>query len=198
MFDLGLTSAFPSDTVVFRCCETGARRPAETRSRSTDSVRLDIQRNPALLPRTLATHPGCRVATLIRLNVAGTRITVPSPPMEAQFLVGTDVVASTPDGFLHGNPSWRRTGGHLGTSVANPLPLRCRFRLGRSNGLVERWILVVERHLSLPIGGRSSALIRHPHGTSGTTSDRDFPLPMSRNPAGEYPYQLKPSSSTDV
>ena len=133
------------------------QRSTEAPSLSTNSGRVSSS------PQSWASSSSC----VIRLDVARTRITVPRPPMEAQVLVGTDVVASTPDRFLLGNPSWRLAGGHLGTGAASPLPLRCRFRLGRTNGPVERWNLVVERHLSLPLGGRSWALIEQPDYSLG-------------------------------
>ncbi len=165
MLDIGSTSAFPEGTLIFSPGGTGwpgdlKRLLPDPRTR----VGLYHPHNPArLLPRTFEAHASCRVGTLIRLDVAGTRITVPSPPMGAQVSFGIAVVASTPDRFLLGNPTWWLEGGHLGTGVANPLAFR--FRLGRSNGPAGLWILVVERHLSLPLAGRSSALIGQPDCT---------------------------------
>lgn len=115
--------------------------------------------DPTLLLRCpLGSHPSRRVGTLIRLDVTWTCITVLGPPMGTQTSVRAEVVASTPDGFLLGNPTWRPTGGHLGTRKTNTLRLRCRFRFRRSDNSANRRIQVVERHVNLPVAGRSWAL----------------------------------------
>ena len=167
MFDTGLTSALREDTLIFSPGQTG--RPGDLQRLLLDPrtrVGFYHRHNPALLlPRTFEAHPSRRVRALTCLDMAGTRITVPSPPMGAQVSFGTDVVASTPDGFLLGNRTWSLDGGHLGTSATNPLAFR--FRFGRGNGPVELWDLVIERQLSLPLGGRSSALDGQPDYSLG-------------------------------
>ena len=162
MLDTGVTSALPEDTPVFTPGGTG-RHGDLPRLLLDPQTRVGIylHHSPALLPpRAFEAHPGCRAGTLIRLDVAGTRTTVPGPPMGARYSVGTDVVASTPNGFLLGNPTWRLVLGDLGTGATNPLLLR--FRFGRSNRYVKRRNLVIERHSSLPVVGRSMALASNP------------------------------------
>jgi len=82
---------------------------------------------------------------------------------------------------------------HPGTKARSfQQPIR-RFRMGRSNRPVEPRIRIVERHLNLPLAGRSSALIGQPGYTTGTVygswnlppglEDRSLnsPTPLSSN-----------------
>jgi hypothetical protein len=161
MFDTGLTSAFSEDTPIFTASETG--RPGDLQRLLLDPqtrVEFHLHRNPGLLlPRAFEAHPRCRVGTLIRLDMARTRSTVLCPPMGTQLSIGSDVVASTPNGFLLGNPFWGLGWGHLGTGATHPFLVR--VRLGRSNRPVEPRNLIVKRHMSTSRVGHSMALNEH-------------------------------------
>jgi len=160
MLDTGLRSASSGNILDLT--------PATPAARDLQRLLLDSQTRVGgyvrhslalLLPRAFGAHPGCRVGAFIRLHMTRTRSTVLSPPMATQLPVGTDVVTSTPNGFLLGNPFWGLAWGHLGTGATHPF--RVRFGLGRSNRPIEPWSLIVKRHLGTFRVGHSMALNGH-------------------------------------